>query len=54
MVALTHVHACPQGAQFYTQIKTISSNWDTKVFCTNSATSSGAAPSLAMPTLGNK
>eukprot|EP01039_Chlorochromonas_danica_P006340 gene6340-6992_t len=38
-----------QGAQFYTQIKTISSNWDSRAICTNSS-----SLSMAMPTLGNK
>jgi len=38
-----------QGAQFYSQIKTISSNWDSKAICTNSS-----QLSMAMPTLGNK
>lgn len=37
-----------QGAQFFTQIKTISSNWDSKAICTNSS-----QLSMAMPTLGN-
>ena len=41
-----------QGVQFYTQIKTISSNWDTKVITCGAQ--SASTLSMAMPTLGNK
>lgn len=41
-----------QGVQFFTQIKTISSNWDGKAMCTSSSNSSSKL-SMAMPTLGN-
>ena len=45
-----------QGMNFYTQIKTVTSNWDYKQgagMTANSMTAStGAAPSMSMPTLG--
>ena len=39
-----------QGVQFYTQIKTITANWDSK----NIHVTSKTAVSTSMPTLGSK